>query len=277
MAVLLGLLLDRNYPKDYLNMPNLAVIADGFFDAFYSNMWRDKGISMDSLSTFESYKIQDLVSQKRIAAGERILGYKVGCTSEAIRAQFGISEPILGRLFAPHVQDGGAQIDWRSYANCAIEPEMVFSIGCDVFGSDFSDQALIDAIDYVSPGIELHNYQFWHHPPSLQELICSGGIHAGLIVGHKKVSPHTLNFKHEIFSVYQDKKLITSSPASAIMGGPLESLRWLINSLASSGEGLKRGSIVIPGSPTKLIEINRDSEVQVTIENLGQVSATFVS
>lgn len=254
-----------------------TVLADAFFHAFYSNTWRIEDSSIDGLSVLESYQIQNLVCEKRIELGESVVGYKVGCTSHAIRSQFGITEPISGRLFAPHVRGEGVPIDWRAYANCAIEPEMVFTMGCDLFGKDFSDQELIKAIDYVSPGIELHNYKFWHQPPSLQELICSGGIHAGLIVGNRKVSPDALNFKYETFSVYQDKKLITSAPASEIMGGPLESLRWLVNSLSSSGEGLRRGSMVIPGSPTELIAINHDSDIQVVIENLGQVSATFRS
>ena len=258
-------------------MSDSTELAEAFFEAFYAKKWSIKGTSVDSLSVLESYQIQDLVCQKRIEAGGRVVGYKVGCTSHAIRSQFGITEPISGRLFAPHIQGEGLPIDRMAYANCAIEPEMVFTMGCDLFGSDLSDQELIEAIDHVSPGIELHNYRFWHQPPSLQELICSGGIHAGLILGNKKVRADALNFKHEVFSVYQDEKLITSARASEIMGGPLESLRWLVNSLSSSGEGLKSGSMVIPGSPTELIAINHDSKIQVVIENLGQVSATFHS
>ena len=258
-------------------MSDSTELAEAFFEAFYAKKWSIKGTSVDSLSVLESYQIQDLVCQKRIEAGERVVGYKVGCTSHAIRSQFGITEPISARLFAPHVQSEAVPIDWRTYANCAIEPEMVFTMGSDLFGKDFSDKELIGAIDYVSPGIELHNYKFWHHPPSLQELICSGGIHAGLILGNQQVSPQALNFKHEVFSVYQNQKLITSAPASEIMGGPLESLRWLVNALSCSGEGLKRGSIVIPGSPTELIAIDHDSDIQVVIEHLGQVSARFSS
>lgn len=253
------------------------VLAEAFLHVFYSKEWNVKSLSLDALSVEESYQIQDLVCEKRVAGGERVVGYKVGCTSHAIRSQFRLTEPISGRLFAPHVQAEGLPIDWRGYANCAIEPEMVFFTGCDLFGTDFSDRELIDAINYVSPGIELHHYHFWHQPPSLQELICSGGIHAGLIVGNSKIAAQALNFKDEVFSVYQNQELIASAPASEIMGGPLESLRWLVNSLTSRGEGLKRGSIVIPGSPTKLIEINRDSEVQVVIESVGQVSATFTA
>jgi 2-keto-4-pentenoate hydratase len=258
-------------------MSNLQVLADSFYDAFYSNSWRNSSTSLLGLSIPDSYRIQNIVCQKRVEAGEDVIGYKVGCTSVAIRDQFGIEEPISGRLFSPHIYSEGIQINRQLYANCAIEPEIVLTIGSDLFGQDLPDETLINAIECVSPGIELHNYTFWHDPPCLQELICSGGIHAGLIVGDKKISPRDLHFKNDIFSVYQDDKLIASASALEIMGGPLNSLRWLVNSLSSFGEILKEGSLVIPGSPTELISVTHDCDVEVVIQNVGRVSATFIS
>ena len=96
-------------------------------------------------------------------------------------------------------------------------------------------------------------------------------------MGEKKVSPRDLSFKNDIFSVYQDHKLIASAPALEIMGGPLNSLRWLVNSLSSLGEILKEGSLVIPGSPTELISVTHDCDVEVVIQNVGRASVTFIS
>ena len=91
--------------------------------------------------------------------------------------------------------------------------------------------------------------KFWYSPPSLQELICSGGIHAGLVIGDEKVPPRDLQFRDEVFHVYKDDKRVTLAPASEIMGGPLNSLRWLVENLTIQGKSLKSGSLMIPGSP----------------------------
>ena len=93
----------------------------------------------------------------------------------------------------------------------------------------------------------------------------------------EKVSPSDLSFKNDIISVYHHHKLIASAPALEIMGGPLNSLRWLVNSLSSLGETLKEGSLVIPGSPTELISVPYDCDVEVVIQNVGRVSVTFIS
>ena len=146
-------------------MSDLQVLADSFYDAFYTNSWRNSSTSLLGLSIADSYRVQNIVCQKRLDAGEEVIGYKVGCTSIAIRDQFGIEEPISGRLFSPHIYGEGIQINRQHYANCAIEPEIVLTVGSDLFGQDLPDEILINAIECVSAGIELHNYTFWHDPP----------------------------------------------------------------------------------------------------------------
>lgn len=257
-------------------MEPIDTVAGHFYHAFYRKEWLG-GSDHDlcNLSIAEAYEIQDLVAEKRIESGESIAGYKVGCTSEAIRSQFGLTEPICGRLFRPHILEEGVSIDRTSYANCAIEPEMILKIGTDLGKAEMSDKDLIDGIEFVSPGIEIHNYTFWQGQPTLQELICSGGIHAGLVVGKTKVSPNELRFGDEMFSVYKDNIRVTSEPATKIMEGPLHSLRWLVNFLTARGDYLKKGSLVIPGSPTELVTIDQDTEVKIEIEKVGKVVAAF--
>ena len=257
-------------------MTSIEIFADNFFNAFYEKVWLGGDCPpVNQISISDAYKVQDLVAQKRIGIGEEVAGFKVGCTSKAIRSQFGLSEPIYGRLFQPHIFQENVELDWRNFVNCAIEPEMVIKIGTELTGIDLSDEKILEAIEYVSPGIEIHNLKFWYSPPSLQELICSGGIHAGLVIGDDKVSPRDLQFKDEVFHVYKDDKLVTLAPATEIMGGPLNSLRWLVGNLTSKGKSLKSGSLVIPGSPVKLVSIDRNTELKVMIENVGSLIAFF--
>jgi 2-keto-4-pentenoate hydratase len=263
-------------PVRFKEMKSLDSVAAYFFHVFYTKEWLGDGETyISNLSIAEAYEVQNLVAQKRIETGEIIVGFKVGCTSSAIRSQFGFSEPIHGNLFKPHIFNENVRMDWSNYVNCAIEPEMVLTIGKDLSGNNLSDDELIDSIECVRPGIELHNYKFWNLPPTIQELICSGGIHAGLIVGSAKVSPRDLIFGDELFSVYKNNNLITSALASEIMGGPLHSLRWLVGALTEKGVSLKKGSIVIPGSPVELVGIDNDTELKVVIENVGSLEAFF--
>lgn len=254
------------------------LFAEKFAQAFYGREWPGPlEPHISELSTDQAYQVQDQVATRRIAQGERVVGYKVGCTSAAIRAQFGLSEPISGRLFEPHIHAEGMKIECAQYVNCAIEPEMVLTTRTDLHGIDLPDDQLVAAIDSVRPGIELHNFCFWYKPPTSQELICSGGIHAGLIIGDAAVDPHSLSFDSEIFSVYKDSAPVTAAPAREIMGGPLHSLRWLVNALTRRGSRLKKGSLIIPGSPVELVRVDRDVELGVEIEKVGGLVSRFLA
>lgn len=250
-------------------------IARSFYDSFYEKKWKGSSRVVSQLSIDQAYRVQELVTKKRMASGEKACGFKVGCTSAAIRKQFGLTEPIYGRMFYPHVTENKGLVDCSNYITCAIEPEMVLKLGKDLQGKNLTNAALIEAIAYVSPGIELHEFNFWITPPTIQELICSGGIHTGLLIGSQKIAPQKLRFYEEAFSVYKNENLVASAPASEIMGGPLHSLRWLVNSLTERGTYLAKGSLVIPGSPVELIPITQRTEVTIEIDRVGSLSTYF--
>jgi 2-oxopent-4-enoate/cis-2-oxohex-4-enoate hydratase len=48
------------------------------------------------LSVEQAYDVQAMVVENRIRNGERVVGWKVGCTSQAVMEQLNIDEPIFG-------------------------------------------------------------------------------------------------------------------------------------------------------------------------------------
>ena len=116
-------------------MKIIESLAQSFFDVFYTGKFSgDPSFDISELSLDQAYRVQDSVTQKRIARGEAVVGYKVGCTSLAIQSQLGLKEPICGKLFAPYLYDAEADLYWNKYINCAIEPEMVLKIDKDLKG-----------------------------------------------------------------------------------------------------------------------------------------------
>ena len=65
------------------------------------------------LSLADAYELQDAVAKLRVAAGDRLIGYKVGCTGTGTVQQFGMQGPIRGCLFKSEVRkDGDVLIGW---------------------------------------------------------------------------------------------------------------------------------------------------------------------
>jgi 2-keto-4-pentenoate hydratase len=255
-----------------------ADIAEAFLQIQLSKTL-DPSVEFDmaALSIDDAYAVQRLVIAARVARGETVVGHKVGCTSKAIRQQFGLGEPICGRLMAPHIHHGDTELNWNDYYDLAVEPEFVFGIGQDVRSKIGDVEELLGAIEWVAPGIEIHNYKFWFGKPTSQELIASNGIFAGLVVGEQKVSPTELDFDLEGVGIFRNGQLEVSGIGAEIMGGPLKSLRWLANHLIRHGGHLKAGQLVIPGSAVKLVSVEPGDRITASFTRVGSVEAEFTT
>jgi len=256
-------------------MRHLIEIAEAFLQIHLSKTL-DSSVEFDmgALSIDDAYEVQRQVIAARVAKGETVVGHKVGCTSKAIRKQFGLSEPICGRLMAPHVHYGNTVLNWNDYVDLAVEPEFVFGIGKDVATEVEDETELLDAIEWVAPGVEIHNYKFWFGKPTSQELIASNGIFAGLVIGEQML-PTDLDLEGVWIS--RNGQLEASGIGAEIMGGPLNSLRWLANHLIRHGEHLQAGQLVIPGSAVELVSVEPGDRITASFTRIGTVETEFAT
>lgn len=251
-------------------------LARGFAEVTISRRFGgDRSQDIGRLSLDQAYLVQEAAAELKEQAGLSRWGWKVGCTSPAIRSQLGLKEPIQAPMYRPLIHDEGREYDRAEFLNLAIEPELVICLGQDLPRPPSRPEELIPAIDWVAPGIELHHKQFFFEPVSSQELIASGGLWAGLVVGRTRVVPTGIDLAGAEFSVAMDGRSIARAPGRDIMGGPMISLLWLADRLADQGRPLKKGDLVIPGSPTELIQVDRSTRLSVEIQGVGQVEARF--
>lgn len=93
------------------------------------------------LSVSEAYELQAAVAELRLRRGERIIGYKVGCTSPKIRAQLRIDHCVTGRLYESERHASGSVLQRSNYANLAIEGELAVELSREPTQDDVSDLA----------------------------------------------------------------------------------------------------------------------------------------
>ncbi len=229
---------------------------------------RESDAQMGARTLDEAYQVQSQCLAMRVAGGERIVGWKIGCTSRAIQEQFGLSQPIAGRLLKPHIHSNGDALPISAYVDCAVEPEMVFRLGSDL-GPEADERMVMRAIAAVTAGIELHNYRFWYGQPTSQELIASNGIHADLVIGAEKPFTPDINLDLEGVGLFVNGTLKASGIGAEIMGGPLRSICWLARHAAKHGQTLRAGELIIPGSAVKLVHVQAGETIEACFTRIG--------
>lgn len=258
-----------------LERRTLESYVDAVAAGFSTRRFPGDAPAFSALSLAEAYEVQEGALARRGRTSGAVVGWKVGCTSPAIRAQFGLKEPISGRLFEREIHSDETGIRTSDFVDCAIEPEFVFTLCRDLAG-DPTEQDLLESIRSVAVGIELHNYRFWQAPPTSQELIAFNGIHAGLVIGPERPFLPDLDLGRQTVSVRVNGDLRATGPAAEIMGGPLRSLRWLARHAAERGQKLSAGDKIIPGSAVELVRVRAGDAVEAAISGVGACGARFV-
>lgn len=206
------------------------------------------------LTIAEAYEVQRRVATLRQLRGEAVAGYKIGCRSEAVQRQLGLSEPVFGRLFESEMYRSGVSLDSTQFDGLAIEGEFAFRMAVDLPDPAWLLTDPEKAIASTFAVIELHNYI--HRAPPVQraqELIANNAMHAGLVLPHDEgrlQDPESV--LDEMISVIRNGELLGAAKGRTLPGGSLASLIWLVHRLKEIGVTLSAGHIVLSGSPLPL-------------------------
>ena len=211
-----------------------------------------------------AYNLQDAVTELRIGSGERLIGYKVGCTGQGTTVQLGIDGPIRGTLFADEVLEDGTCINPNEFCQLSIEGEMALWIG---------ENCQIEA---AFPVIELHNFVFRAAKKNLSELIANNGINAGIVLPNDQWQQSKAYINREASLAL---KINGTNVGTASLwpkkGGPNVSLNWLINHLEDYGLKLMPGNIVLTGTTMGLYPVKDEDQIIVYINEQPTVRCSI--
>ncbi|MDG3005958.1 2-keto-4-pentenoate hydratase [Paludisphaera mucosa] len=219
------------------------------------------------LTSGRAYDLQAEIARLREARGERVVGYKLGCTSPAVQKQLGIDEPIIARLFDTERHDSGTRLLHASYANLAVEGELAVRLAADLPPTIPAGEECLEAIESIFPVIELHHYVLRSPKPCAHELIASNGMHAGFVLAEGSSGGPRARVRN--LTVALNDAIVGRSDAPWTMADPIASLRWLAARLGRHGLRLTRGHVILTGSPLPLYPVGPGDRVVVEVPTLG--------
>ena len=226
------------------------------------------------------YRVQELLARRWVEAGRGVpAGYKIGLTSEAMRAMCKVDQPISGVIFDSTVHRSPARVALADYAHLGIEFELAVEIGT-VFQPEDAPFTLDDARDRVAacmPAFELIEDRHADYS-DLDVLSCimDNSWCAGIVLGERRTDWQSLDLADNPVSLRVNDGPPMSAVTGAAMGNPLNSLVWLANQRAAMGTTLEAGMIVMTGSTLATQFPKAGDRFVYEVERLGTVEATAV-
>jgi 2-keto-4-pentenoate hydratase len=226
------------------------------------------------LSVSEAYELQAAVAELRLRRGERIVGYKVGCTSPKIRAQLGIDHCVTGRLYESERHASGSVLQRSKYADLAIEGELAVELSHEPTPYDFSGLDVPACVGRIFPVMELHNHVMRGATPTPGELIANNAIHAGFVTGPGIRRKDVLG--EPSLAISSGDRLLDACDGAVLTQTIKSSLAWLMEIVRERGARLMAGQIILTGSVPSLIPIREDCCIRVNAPPFGSVEASFI-
>ena len=223
----------------------------------------------------DSYAISAEVARRKIAAGAKLIGHKVGLTSKAMQRSSMIDEPDYGYILDDQMIGDGAKV---LHANCCkprVEVELAFVMGKRLEGPGVGLADVLRATEYVIPAIEIVDARL-ADPRKIVDTVADNGAAAGIALGGRPVGPLDVDLRWVGGIMYKNSEIEETGLAAGVLGHPALGVAWLANKICQLGHALEPGHIVLAGSFTRVVFAQKGDTIHADYGPLGGIAIQFI-
>jgi 2-keto-4-pentenoate hydratase len=227
------------------------------------------------LAIEDAYAIQTINIERRTAAGERVIGRKVGLTSRAMQELLGVDEPDFGVLTDQMIVEDGDLIPISRLSQPRVEAELAFVMARDLAGPGISTATALDAIAGALPAVEVVDSRVADWKITLIDTVADNASSGLVVIGGRMRPVADLDLRLLGVVVSRNGQLLDTGAGAAILGNPARCVAWLANKLGSLDTGLRAGDIVLPGAVHKMVPVQPGDVFRAEFAHLGAVTVRF--
>jgi 2-keto-4-pentenoate hydratase len=231
--------------------------------------------SYPNIDVVDAYEIQLINIRQRVAEGARVVGHKVGLSSEAMQKMMGVDEPDYGHLLDEMEVFEDKPVPAGKYLYPRVEVEVGFILADDLPGADCTEEDVLAATAAFAPAIELIDSRITDWKIKLCDTIADNASSGGFVLGTERVSPNDVDIKAIDAVLTHNGEVVAKGRSDAVLGNPVTAVAWLARKVDSFGVRLRAGDVVLPGSCTRAIDARPGDNFVAEFDGLGSVRLSF--
>jgi 2-keto-4-pentenoate hydratase len=220
----------------------------------------------DRLTLDDAYRIQLALIDRRVAAGERHIGWKVGLTAKAIQEQFGFHEPVFACIL--ETQPTGHVFGATQLINPGFETEVCVRLGRGLEGKVSLEQVRA-AVDVIHPSFEIIETRGDMKQIALG--MADNGQQRSVVIGAPMHLAPTMELDQVEARVQLNGNEVATGLGSAVLGHPLNSIKWLAEKLGQYGRKLRPDDIIMTGSFVRQFPLQAGDIAVADFSGIGRV------
>ena len=232
-------------------------------------------VTFPAITINDAYAISTEVAERKIKAGAKLIGHKVGLTSKAMQRSSMIDEPDFGFILDDQIIADGAKVKHADYCKPRVEVELAFVMGKRLQGPSVGLTDVLRATEYVVPAIEIVDARI-QDQRKIFDTVADNGAAAGIAMGGRPVGPLDVDLRWVGGIMYRNSEIEETGVAAGVLGHPALGVAWLANKLGQHGVPLEVGHLVLAGSFTRVVHARKGDTLHADFGSLGGIAVQFV-
>lgn len=234
----------------------------------FSDGWPDALIE-------DAYAVQEVNTSYWLGEGRRLVGRKIGLTSDAIQSALGVYQPDFGMLFADMGYADGEEVPMNRLCQPRIEGEVAFVMGSDLTGDSLTLTDVLGAVDYALPALEIVDSRISDWKIKIFDTVADNASSGLYVLGATPRSIRDMDLRLCGMVIEHRGEPVSVGAGAACLGHPLNATLWLARKMAEVGRPLKAGDVVLSGALGPMLPVSAGETYELRVSGLGSVRAAF--
>ena len=227
------------------------------------------------MTIVDAYHVQARMIERRVAAGERVVGKKIGVTSKAVQNAIGVFEPDFGILTSAMAYEDGAVIDMGTLIQPRAEAEIAFVLKHDLKGPGVTAADVLAATDHVRACFEIVDSRITGWDIRIQDTVADNASCGAYALGREKIDPRDVDLALAGMWAERNGEQVAIGVGAAVQGSPANAVAWLANTLGRLDMPLLAGEVILSGALGPMFEVAEGDRIAMRIGGIGDCTLSF--
>lgn len=223
----------------------------------------------------EAYGIQLENIYRKVEAGQKIVGKKIGLTSLAMQKLLRVDEPDYGHLLDSMVIENGGALSIEKVLQPKVEAEIAFVLKKELRGPSITALDVIQATDYILPALEIVDSRVTDWKIKLVDTVADNASSGFYVLGGKPAKISDVDLELLGMAFYKNGEVANTGVGAAALGNPANCVAWLANRLSEFDISLRPGEVILSGALSAAVEAKAGDSFSARFAHLGTVSVSF--
>lgn len=225
----------------------------------------------------DAYAIQERHLRFREGLEEKLIGFKMGLTSEAKRKQMNLDSPLYGFLTDKMQVKNAGLFSLSGSIHPKIEPEIAFFISKNLKWP-VTREDVLESCSGVAACLEIIDSRYTEFKYfSMEDVIADNSSSCRFVLGEWVRDFKNLDLTNLEMKMYVDEELVQSGNSKDISNDPVISVIDLCQMLSERGHVLKAGSVVLAGAATPAVPLKPTMQIELRVPGLNSASVSIDS